>query len=265
MTSKLQPDVVVNGEVIPARLIAAEAQNHVAPSGKPGLAWRGAARALVVRALLLQEARRLGLEAACREVDASKRETPDEALIRAAIERSVRPVPPDEAVCRAHYDWNGENYRSPTLYEASHILLAVEDGSEGRVSASASARVLIDRLAERPHDFADLARSHSACSSGVNGGRLGQLSRGDTAPEFERALEELSVGEITEEPIETRYGVHIIRLDARAEGEILPFESVRPRIRETLERMAWTCAAKRLVEDLIGSAEITGVDFDRAT
>ena len=60
MPRPLQPDLVVNGEVIPARLIAAEAQNHVAPAGKPGFAWVAAARALAIRALLLQEAGRLG-------------------------------------------------------------------------------------------------------------------------------------------------------------------------------------------------------------
>ena len=46
MRGPLQPDVVVNAERIPARLIAAEVQNHAAPPGKPGYAWRAAARAL---------------------------------------------------------------------------------------------------------------------------------------------------------------------------------------------------------------------------
>ncbi|NCO17517.1 MAG: peptidase, partial [Alphaproteobacteria bacterium] len=64
MGNPLQPELCVNGEVIPAAAIAAEAQNHPAPPGKPGLAWRAAARALAVRALLLQEARRLGLSPA---------------------------------------------------------------------------------------------------------------------------------------------------------------------------------------------------------
>lgn len=57
----LLPEVVVNGETIPPAAIAAEAQMHPAPAGKPGLAWRAAARALAVRALLRQEAARTGL------------------------------------------------------------------------------------------------------------------------------------------------------------------------------------------------------------
>ena len=58
----LLPEVCVNGEIIAAERIAAEAQNHPAPHGKPGLAWKAAARALAVRTLLLQEARRQGID-----------------------------------------------------------------------------------------------------------------------------------------------------------------------------------------------------------
>ncbi len=47
----------MNGETIPQAAIAAEAQNHTAPKDKPGIAWRKAAQALAIRALLLQEAR----------------------------------------------------------------------------------------------------------------------------------------------------------------------------------------------------------------
>ena len=61
MGDTLFPDLVVNGEHIPHTAVAAEVQNHTAPKGKPGLAWRKAAKALAMRALLLQEARRRGL------------------------------------------------------------------------------------------------------------------------------------------------------------------------------------------------------------
>jgi peptidyl-prolyl cis-trans isomerase C len=64
----LLPEITVNGETISPAAIAAEAQHHQAPRGKPGLAWRAAARALAIRALLLQEARSRGLEPAPREL-----------------------------------------------------------------------------------------------------------------------------------------------------------------------------------------------------
>ena len=66
----LLQDITVNGEVIPAAAIAAEAQMHAAPKDKPGIAWRAAGRALTVRALAQGECvaacglvpRSLGLE-----------------------------------------------------------------------------------------------------------------------------------------------------------------------------------------------------------
>ena len=57
MTATLFPDLVVNGETVPHAVVAAEVQNHAAPKGKPGIAWRKAANAVAVRTLLLQEAR----------------------------------------------------------------------------------------------------------------------------------------------------------------------------------------------------------------
>jgi peptidyl-prolyl cis-trans isomerase C len=263
MTKPLQPDLVVNGERIPARLIAAEAQHHAAPAGKPGLAWRAAARALVVRALLLQEASRLGLEPEPRTVGPGRRETDDEALVRAVIEARIRPGPPTEAACRAFHAANPERFRSPALFEAAHILLAAAPGdAAARGRAREAADALLRELADRPEAFGGLAAANSDCASAASGGRLGQIAAGDTVPEFEAALAQLAPGQIAPDPVETRYGLHIVRLDARADGAALPFEAVHARIRRTLERTAWSRAAKALVADLVGSAEITGVDFN---
>jgi peptidyl-prolyl cis-trans isomerase C len=265
MTRPLQPDVVVNGETIPARDIAAEAQNHPAPPGKPGRAWTAAARALAVRALLLQEARRLGIVPEPREVAPGKRETGDEALIRAVIEARVAPSPPGEAACRAVYERDPGRFRAPTLYSAAHVLLPAAPGdADARRDAERVATALCAELAADPGAFDRLARAHSACPSREAGGRLGQLLAGETVPEFEAALDALEPGAITPVPVATRYGLHVIRLDARAEGAVLPFEQVSGRIAEMLEKAAWALAARRLVADLVARAEISGVDLARA-
>lgn len=85
---------------------------------------------------------------------------------------------------------------------------------------------------------------------------------GETVAEFETALDSMDVGQISPDPVTTRYGVHIVRLDARAAGGVLPYESVAPRIRELLEKNAWARAAKAFVAHLIAAAEITGANFD---
>lgn len=215
MEATLFPEVVVDGEVVPRTAIAAEAQNHAAPKGKPGIAWRKAARALVMRALLLQEARRRGIEAEPKAVGPGRRETEEEALIRGLLEAAVAVAPPEEAEIRAVWARDPERYRSPGLREASHILCASDPSDE---AAFAAARTRAEALIARLHDdsgvFGRLAKAESACGSAASGGLLGQLRPGDVMPEVEAALSRLSPGEIGPEPVASRFGWHVLRLDA---------------------------------------------------
>ncbi len=257
--------VTVNGEIISAEAIADEAQNHPAPKAKPGLAWTAAARALAIRVLLLQEARRRGLIPDPQEVAVGKVETPDEALVRQIVDLAVEPKAPTEAEVLASYEATPDRWRAPTLYEAAHILLPVRpDDPVGLTAAQAQAEAFLTAIRRDPRAFDALARENSACSSREAGGRLGQLISGDTVPEFEAAMDALTEGEIAALPILTRYGLHIIRLDARAIGAVLPFDTVAPRIRELLEKAAWAKAARDFVAELAASAEVTGVTLKAA-
>jgi peptidyl-prolyl cis-trans isomerase C len=263
MNKPLFPDITVNGQTIASPQIAAEAQNHAAPSGKPGIAWRKAARALVIRTLMLQRAARLGLSPQPQSLGDGLRETNDEALIRAAMEAGVVPAAPNPDAIRAVYDANPGQFRSPALYEVAHILFgaAPNDGA-----ARQKARQLADNvqaaLAKRPDDFDALAKAHSQCPSRDVGGHLGQIGPGDTVPEFEHALAGLQEGETTKTPVETRYGFHIIRLIARADGAILPFAAVRSHIGDALEKAAWARAAHDFTAGLVNAASISGINMD---
>ncbi len=259
----LFPEVTVNGETIPHTEIAAEAQHHAAPAGKPGLAWRAAARALVVRALLLRAATEAGLTPAPRDLGNGKMETGEDALIRAFLDKAVQPAPVSDADCLRAFKSRPGQFRSPDLYEASHILLAAPPGdAAARKAAREKAQEILRQLQSAPDSFAHHARSASDCSSAAQGGRLGQLRPGDTVPQFEAVLKKLEEGCIWPEPVESRFGFHIIRLDHRAEGRALPYEAVRGEIRAALEKAAWARAARALVEDLVAQAEIAGIDMN---
>ncbi|WP_209424673.1 peptidylprolyl isomerase [Pararhodobacter sp. SW119] len=256
----LLPPIVVNGTTISAERIAAEAQNHPAPKGKPGHAWQAAARALALRELMLQEARARGFTPAPVEVAPGQIETEEEALVRQVMEIGVTPAPVDEAALRERYDAAPERFRSPTLYEAAHILIPVRpDDLAGKAQAKEQAEKLLAEVLARPDSFADLARRYSACSSRDAGGLLGQLTSGDTVPEFEAALEQLEEGQVAPAPVATRFGFHILRLDARARGSVLPFEAVLPRLRAAEEKVAWVRAARAFSERLIATADVSGI------
>lgn len=251
MATPLMADVTVNGVAIAATLIAAEAQNHPAPAGKPGLAWRAAARALALREALVQEARALGLQPDPAELEPGRIETEDEALVRALIEREVTPEPVDDAALRAHYDAHPDKFRSPPLWQAAHILLPADAGQ--------LAEALLADLNAAPARFAALAEQHSLCSSKASGGLLGQIGPGDTVPEFEAALRALTPGQIAATPVNTRFGLHLVRLDEAAEGAVLPFASVLPRLQAAAEKAAWVRAAQVYAEQVLARARITGL------
>jgi len=258
----LMPDVSVNGIEISAADIAAEAQNHNAPKDKPGWAWKSGARALVIRELLLQEARKRDLQPAPKELEPGKVETEDESLIRVLLELAVTAATPAEDEVTKVYAEHPDMFRAPTLYEPSHILFAAEPANtEARKEAFKKAEAALATLNANPRDFANLAKELSTCPSRDAGGQLGQIVSGDTVPEFESAMDAMEVGQFSTAPVPTRYGIHIIRLDAKAVGDVLPFEQVKDNIGEMLEKSGWAQAANAFVGELVENAEITGVEM----
>ncbi|HEY7086224.1 MAG TPA: peptidylprolyl isomerase [Hyphomicrobiaceae bacterium] len=251
--------VSVNGIIISQDAISQEAQNH--PSPTPIAAWTAATRALVVRELLLQEARSLGIKAASLTDENGRRETDEEALIRGLIETCVTTPSPDADACRRYYERNKARFRSPEIFECSHILIAArKDQAVAFEAARGRAEVIRGLLLDDPSAFADLAATHSDCSSRATSGNLGQITSGMTTPEFERALFDLEVGEISQ-PIETRYGFHIIHLIRRIAGEPLPFCAARPTIECYLAARSTRTALAQFISLIAGRAELAGVEL----
>jgi peptidyl-prolyl cis-trans isomerase C len=251
------PPVFVNGVEIAESAIALEAQNHSAASGPEARA--AAARALVIRELLLQRARALGLTPAPQCDAQGREETAEEALVRAVLEREAPAQEPTDAECRRVYAAAPERFMAPELYAASHILFAPEASGAGPWVAAHQSAVRAIEAISHGGDFAELARALSACPTAGQGGSLGQLRRGDLSPEIERALLGLRGGEVKSTPVRTRHGWHVVRLDRHAPAHLLPFETVAPMIRETLRGRAWAAASAQYVAALAAEADIEGL------
>ncbi len=255
--------VSVNGVSISRADIAREIQNHAAPN--PTAAWESAARALVVRELLLKQAAFLGLEAEPQLDGAGLKETDEEALIRALLEHEVKVPNADRETCQRYFERNARLFRTDDLYEASHILLpAPEDDETARPAARELAQELLRRLGEGSY-FEDLAREYSACPSRELGGSLGQIGPGQTVPEFEAALTAMTPGQVHPAPVETRYGVHLVHVAHRIEGRDLPFEAVETEIASRLEDHAWHIAVRQYLTLLAGQADIRGIELEGAS
>src|SRR5262245_54912411 len=121
--------ITVNGCVIAEPEIARETQYH--PAGSLEEARQDAARALVIRELLIQQAERLG-------VTAEGVSGTDESRVSAVIERELYVPQADDATCRRYYETHIRRFRSPDLIEARHILFpARPEDAAGVASARA--------------------------------------------------------------------------------------------------------------------------------
>jgi peptidyl-prolyl cis-trans isomerase C len=251
--------ISVDGVEITHAAISTEAQQH--PAASPAEAFRLAAEALVVRQLLLAEATRLGLVATPERDERGRIETSEDALIRALLDTEVTTPTAGEAESWRYYDTHQDRFSTGDMWEAHHILLPVPAGAEeGEVQRVRDlGRLLVGQLRDAPGRFAELARIHSACPSREVGGSLGQLTPGSTVPEFKTALGTLAVGEVTREPVRSRFGFHVIRLDRRIPGRRLPFEAVRERITLHLEASSWSRGVAQLIGVLADRAKIVGI------
>ena len=252
--------VSVNGVAIARDAIQREMQHHAA--AKPIAAWQQAARALVIRELLMQRARLLDVRPEPVSDGEGRRETDDEAVIRALVEREVTVPEPDDETCRRYYERNNARFRSPDIYEASHILFAVSPEDRAAYElARAEAEAVLAELRGHPERFAELAKAHSRCPSAEQNGNLGQITAGQTTPEFEQALFALEPGQLCEAPVATRYGFHVIRLERKHEGRTLPYELVADRIANYLRESVRRRADAQYIARLVSAARIEGIEL----
>ncbi|MGH8146632.1 MAG: peptidylprolyl isomerase [Rhodanobacteraceae bacterium] len=210
-----------------------------------------------VHELLRQRALELGLLAE----DAGDTDT-ERAIERTLAEEVAVPEPRGEE-CERWYEANKQRFRSGDLVCARHILFQVTPGSPVPAVRSV-AETMLRELQDKPELFEARAKEHSNCPSGANGGNLGQLQRGETVPEFEKAIfADTTIG-VLPHLVTSRHGFHIIAVDRRIEGKQVPYELVRDEVAAELRKRSEARALSQYVRVLAGNADIEGVELDAA-
>ena len=172
----------------------------------------------------------------------------------------MEPERPGEAECRRYYDSQPHRFRTPDLFEASHILIEPEGEDEAAwAAAEARARTIASEVGDDAAAFAAAARAFSGCPSAQQDGSLGQVRRGELVADVQQGLERLAEGTAGREPVRSRFGWHVLRLQRRIAGRTLPFEIVQPKIADMLEARSWSLAAARYIAGLAASADVEGV------
>jgi peptidyl-prolyl cis-trans isomerase D len=180
---------------------------------------------------------------------ARKEVKPADAEVKAFLASS-------EAKVAAFYEQNASRWEQKKRVRARHVLVRVPE--DAPAAQDEAARKKIDALAERlkkGEDFATVAREASDDpGSRAQGGDLGFFGAGAMARPFEEAAFALKAGELSQ-PVRTRFGWHIIRVDAVEEARTLPLAEVRATIaREMLETEAARKLALRRAREALGQA-----------
>ena len=138
-----------------------------------------------------------------------------------------------------YYKLNANKFRSEDRVRLRHILLALPQSAtpEEVQAATEKAMDLYKRIVAGA-DFAELAREYSQGAGQADGGDIGWVSRGKLISGIEQvAFEKLSVGQVST-PFQTSMGVHIVKLEARESGTVLPLATVAPKFKEELQSKA---------------------------
>lgn len=216
---------VVNGKPVPSSRVKA-LQQQVEASGRPVTpeVLAQIKEELIAREIFMQEAKKRGLDA----TDEYKNQIElarQTILIRQLFADHQKKNPVTDAEIQAEYDKfvaanGGKEYR------ARHILVEKEDEAKA-----------IIRSLKGGAKFEDIAKKQSKdAGSGANGGDLDWAAAASYVPEFSEAMVKLEKGQLTQEPVKSQFGWHVIRVDDVRQAEMPKFDDVKPQIAQQMQQ-----------------------------
>lgn len=216
--------------------------------------------------LLRQRAQALGLlpadDPAPREGAVSEAAS---AAIEALLAQELAGPEPDEAACRRHYEANAKHFAQGERLQLRHILFAVTPGVDVGLLRQRAEGHLIELRASDTAAFTAAARALSNCPSGADGGHLGWLAAADCAPEFARELFGRSEIGVLPQLVHSRFGLHIVAVDAREPGRLPAFEQVRDAVAQQMRQRHQVSSLRQYLQTLAGDARLQGVVLQQAT
>ncbi len=216
----------VNGKPVPKSRVDLLLQQAQRSGQQVTPEMQGQARdQVVIREIFAQEAERRGVPASA-EFRAQMELARQSILIRELFEDWRKKNPTTDADAKIEYD-KFKAQSVGTEYRARHILVEKEE----------EAKSLLAQL-KAGAKFEDLAKANSKDpGSGANGGDLDFAKPESYVPEFSGALVKLKKGEMTDAPVKSQFGYHIIRLDDTREATFPPFEEVKGQIKQRIEQV----------------------------
>ena len=189
---------------------------------------------LIDQDALVAEAHRMGLDKNP-EVQRQVQLAEDSALQRALLMKEVQPQITDQAV-RVRYEKGIANKPGPEELHAKQIL----------VDSEAQAKDIIAQL-QKGADFDALAKQYSKDKAAAGGDDLGFFKKEDMVPEFAAAAFALPPGQVSQTPVHTQFGWHVIKVTERRQDKPPSFDEAKAELRQ---RMAQEAAEKLVAQAL---------------
>ncbi len=233
-----QNAAVVNGKAIPsARVDEIIAQMKKANPDQPEPKdMRAQIREeLIMREVFMQEAMKLKLTERP-EIKLAIENARQRVIMTALAQEYLSKNKVTDAEVQAEYE-KVKKERGGTEYHARHILVDSED----------EAKAIIAKL-KGGAKFEELAKQSKDSGSAANGGDLDWAPASNYVPEFGGALQALQKGQLTETPIKTQYGWHVIRLDDTRQAQFPGLDQVKAQISEMIQQRKLGDYQKKLRE-----------------
>jgi len=216
---------IVNGQAVPTARVEALAQ-QMAASGRP---VDDATRAqlkeeVILREIFMQEAQKRGI-AASDDYKTQMELARQTILIRALFADQQKKNPVTDAELKAEYD-KFAAANAGKEFRARHILVEKEDEAKAIIASIKGGA-----------KFEDIAKKQSKDpGSGANGGDLDWANAASYVTEFSQAMVKLDKGQMTETPVKSQFGWHIIRVDDVRQAKLPAFEEVKPQIAQQMQQ-----------------------------
>ena len=168
-------------------------------------------------------------------------------LVNKLREEIINEVSVSDEEAEEYYDNNQQQFETSEQKKVSHILF----------DDKAKAEEVLTEI-NNGEDFAEMAREHSTGPTAENGGDLGFITANEQGLDktFRDAAMELSVGEVSSEPVETQFGFHLIKVTDSREAGVREFEEVKSQIKSQMRSQKQSQAFQEFVEGLREDAEI---------
>ena len=251
--SQPKPVIIVNGDIITDQQLD-QLYTQMSAQMREQYEKNGGKKAFLDnylrKRLIVQEALKHGFDKRPdiqAEVEAAK----EAALFQAYIREDIASSVVKEAEIKKYYEDNKANFATPEAVSVRHIII-MGNGAGPKPKSQQDAATQIQRIAEELREsvasipdpetksrlllshFAEAAKKYSEDGSSETGGALGWVTRGMLDPQFEDVAFSMTPGSMSP-VVQTRFGYHLIYVEAKRPSGTQPYEAVRHDIREYLQ------------------------------